>query len=99
MGFLDRIKRILQPPHPAGRYYQFRVKCKRCGEILEGRLDRYNDPSVEYEGDKEVNYCRKVLVGSGPCYQAVEVTFKFDESRNKILEQQVIGGEFLELAQ
>jgi len=96
MGFLDAIKRVLFPPPPAGRYYQFQVKCRRCGEILEGRLDRYNDPSLEYEGETPVNFCRKVLIGSGPCYQAVEVTFKFDESRNKVLERHVSGGEFVE---
>lgn len=96
MGFLDGIKKILLPPTPAGRYYLFQVKCKRCGEILEGRVDRYNEPSEEYEGGKTVNFCRKVLVGSGPCYQVVEVIFKFNESRNKVLERQIMGGEFLE---
>ena len=95
MKFLDGIKRMFFPPVTVDRHYQFYVKCKRCGEILEGRLDRYNDPSLEYEGETPEYFCRKVLVGSGPCYQPVETTFKFDEDRN-VLERQVSGGEFVD---
>ena len=96
MGILDGIKKIFLPPPPFERYYPFHARCRRCGEVLEGRVDRYNELSVEYEGGKPVYYCRKVLMGSGPCYQAVETTFKFDEGRNNVLERQVSGGEFVE---
>jgi hypothetical protein len=93
VSLLDRIYKSLFPPRPPSRYLRFRVKCKRCGEILEGMLDLYNDPSLEFEGETPVYFCRKVLMGSGRCYQPVEVTFKFDESR-KELERQIAGGEF-----
>jgi hypothetical protein len=95
MGFLDKLKRIFSPPSHEGRYHQFQVQCNRCGEMLEGRVDLYNDPSLEFEDDKTIYVGRKVLMGSGPCFQQVETTFKFDESRN-ILEQQASGGEFVE---
>jgi hypothetical protein len=95
MGFLSKLARLFSPPRPAARYYQFQVKCKRCGEVLDGRVDLYNDPSLDFEEEKTVYFCRKGLVGGGPCYQQVEVTFKFDESRN-VLERQVTGGEFVE---
>jgi len=95
MSFFTKLSRLFFPPRPAGRYHRFQVRCKRCGEILEGRIDLYNDPSLEDEGEKPVYFCRKVLMGSGHCYQQVETTFKFDEGR-KILERQVSGGEFIE---
>ncbi len=95
MGFLSKLGKLFSPPRPTSRYYEFQVKCKRCGEILEGRVDLYNDPSEYYEGEKQVYFCRKVLIGGGPCYQQVEVTFKFDESRN-VIERQVAGGEFID---
>ena len=95
MSFLNRIYRLLFPPPPPSRYFRFQVKCKRCGEIVEGTVDLYNDPSLEYEGGPPVYFCRKVLVGSGRCYHPVEVTFKFDENR-KVLERQITGGEFVE---
>jgi hypothetical protein len=94
MGIYAKLGRLLSPPRPAERFYHFRVKCRRCGEILEGRVDLHNDPSLDFESGKEVYFCRKVLVGSGHCYQQVETTFKLDEGR-KILERQVSGGEFM----
>ena len=71
------------------------MKCKRCGELLEGRVDMYNDPSLDYKDEKTIYLCRKVVMGSGHCYQQVEVTFKFDENR-RILDRQAAGGEFVE---
>lgn len=95
MDFLSKLGKLFSPPRPASRYYEFQVKCKHCGEVLDGRVDLYNDPSLDFEEEKIIYFCRKVLIGGGPCYQPVEVTFKFDESRN-VLEQKVVGGEFVE---
>ena len=79
-------------------YYIFKVKCKRCGEILEGRVDVDNDLSVEYEGSGDTYYCRKVLIGDGKnlCYQQIEVGLKFNANR-KLLERRIEqGGDFVE---
>jgi hypothetical protein len=92
---MNLLRRLFSSPRPASRFYQFRVRCKRCGEVLEGRIDLYNDPSLDFEEQKTVYFCRKVLVGGGPCYQQVETTFKFDENRD-LLERQAAGGEFVE---
>ncbi|MBI5354788.1 MAG: hypothetical protein HZB50_19260 [Chloroflexi bacterium] len=79
---------------PEKRYYTFSVKCPRCGEIISGRVDLDNDPSVEYEEGGDVYYARKVLMGDGRCFQRVEVTFKFTRART-LIEQHVTGGEFV----
>lgn len=79
---------------PEKRYYNFSVKCRRCGEVIEGRVDLDNDLSVEYEGDGEVYYSRKVLMGANKCFQRVETEFKFSPART-LIEQQASGGEFV----
>ena len=76
------------------RYYTFQVKCNRCGEILEGRVDLDNDLSIEYEDDQTVYFVRKGLIGNNRCFQQIEVELKFDSSR-QLLEQHVNGGQFI----
>lgn len=76
-------------------YYIFNVKCKRCGEIIEGRIDLKNDLSVEYEDGGDVFYARKVLMGENKCFQRVEVNLKFNSDR-QVIEKDIIGGEFIE---
>jgi len=90
---MNFLKKLFSSQGPTSRYHQFQVKCKRCGEIIDGRVDLFNDPSLDYEGQKPVYICRKVVMGSGHCYQQVEVTFKFDENRN-VLEKTAVGGDF-----
>jgi hypothetical protein len=94
MGVLDKVVKTIFPPRPSSRYYQFQVKCKRCGETFSGKVDLYNEPSQDYEGEKAIYFCRKVLMGSGHCYQQVEATFKFDENRI-LIERMAVGGEFV----
>jgi hypothetical protein len=93
MNFLKKI--FSAPASPASNFYSFAVKCNRCGEIIEGRINLYNDLSVEYEGNKSEYSVRKVLMGSGRCFQQIEVELKFDEPR-KLLEKHVTGGQFVE---
>jgi len=80
---------------PAKRYYTFQVKCNRCGEIIEGRVDLDNDLSIEYEDNREVYYVRKGLLGSGRCFQQIEVEIKFSSTR-AVLEENVQGGKIVE---
>ena len=79
------------------RYYKYRVQCKRCGEVIEGRVDTTNDLSVEYEGKREIYYVRKVLIGNGSnhCYQQIEVGLKFNSDRD-LLEKTIENGTFVE---
>jgi len=94
MGFLKKLFSG-EFAKPEKRYYTFHVKCNRCGEIIEGRVDLDNDLSVEYEGSSNVYYVRKGLMGSGHCFQQIEVTLKFSSSR-AVLEEQIQGGTFVE---
>ncbi|MBI5964561.1 MAG: hypothetical protein HY863_13870 [Chloroflexi bacterium] len=79
---------------PEKRYYVFQVKCRRCGETIEGRVDIDNDLSIEYEDGGDVFHARKVLIGDGKCFQRVEVDLKFSSTR-ELLEKQIGGGEFI----
>jgi hypothetical protein len=82
------------PAKPEKRYYTFSVKCMRCGEVIKGRVDLDNDPSVEYEEGGEAYYARKVLMGKNRCFQRVEVAFKFTPAR-ALVERQITGGDFI----
>ena len=79
---------------PQRHSYTFSVKCRRCGEIIEGRVDLSNDLSVEYEEGGDVYYARKILMGVNKCFQRMEVELKFTSSR-ELLERHVTGGEFI----
>jgi len=76
-------------------YYTFNVKCNRCGEIIEGRVDLDNDLSLEYEDDRSVYFVRKGLMGNNRCFQQIEVKMKFTSTR-ELIEQEVKGGTFVE---
>ncbi len=96
MGFLDKLLKSFSggSPIPA---YPISVRCNRCGEILTARVNMANDLSVEYgpTGNPESYSCRKVLMGSGRCFQSIEVILKFD-SRRSLKEKEVHGGKFVE---
>jgi hypothetical protein len=90
MGFL---KNLFGGARPEKRYYLFKVKCNRCGEIIEGRIDLDNDLSL---GDEGNNYIvRKGLIGNNRCFQRIEVELQFTSDR-KLIEQQAQGGTFVE---
>ena len=93
MGILKKLFTV--PTASKTDFHYFSVKCSRCGELIEGRVNLSNDLSQDYEGNRAVYYGRKVLIGSGHCFQQIEVELKFDPSR-KLLDRQVSGGEFVE---
>ena len=85
------------PAQPSSPFYAFTVQCSRCGETIEGRINLANDLSADYEGDRVVYHVRKVLMGSGLCFQQIEVEFNLDSSR-KVVDRQITGGHFVESA-
>jgi hypothetical protein len=93
---MDFLKKLFSgaPAKHEKRYYTFNVKCKRCGEVIEGRVDLDNDVSL---GDSGVAYfARKVLMGdSGRCFQQIEVVMKFTSTR-ELIEREIQGGTFVE---
>lgn len=86
-------------PRPAKKdFYVFQVRCKRCGEVLEGRVDMDNDLSVEYESGGDSFYTHKVLMGDGKnlCFQQIEVGLKFDSKRKMVERRIESGGDFVD---
>jgi hypothetical protein len=93
---MDFFKKLFSfPSSSTSKFYSFPVKCDRCGEVIDGRINLDNDPSLEFEGSRAVFFIRKVLVGNGSCFQRVEVELKFDET-GKLLEKHASGGKFVE---
>lgn len=97
MGLLKNFLGIFKPRRPAGRFYNLAVKCRRCGEVIRGRVDLLNDLSVEYDEHGKASYfCRKVLMSDGGrCFQSIEVEMTFN-ANHELLQRQVHGGEFVE---
>ena len=95
MGFLKNLFGRGTSAKPEKRYYVFNVKCNRCGEVIEGRVDLDNDLSLEYEDDKSYYIVHKGLIGNNRCFQQVEVEMKFNSDR-QLIEQQAQGGTFVE---
>jgi hypothetical protein len=75
------------------RHYIFHVKCDRCGEIIEGRVDLNNDLSLDYDGDSTVYFVRKGLIGDNRCFQQIGVELKFTPER-QLIERLATGGQF-----
>ena len=94
MGFFKKLFSG-EPAKPEKRYYTFNVKCNRCGEVIEGRVDLDNDLSLEYEGNNAFYMVRKGLIGNNRCFQQIEVEMKFTSERT-LIEQQAQGGKFVE---
>jgi len=93
MGFLKNLFSGGTPAKPDKHYYTFNVKCKRCGEIIEGRVDLDNDLSLKDES--EGLFARKILMGSNRCFQQIEVEMNFTSTR-ELIDQEMQGGTFVE---
>ncbi len=92
MGFLKNLFGGTRA-QPEKHYYTFKVKCRRCGEIIEGRVDLDNDLSLNDAGDGYI--VRKGLIGGNRCFQQIEVEMNFTSTR-ELIDQQIQGGTFVE---
>ena len=99
MGLLKKLADIFNPPQrPDDRSYWLTVQCNRCGEQICSRVDLRNDLSIEYgkgENAGTTYFCRKVLMGTGRCFQQIEVTLTFD-ANHALVDQQISGGKFVD---
>lgn len=96
MSFLKKLSSFFSQPSGDKRSFWLYVQCEKCGEILKGRVDLYNDLSIQYgeSGGGNTYYCRKVFVGSNRCYRPIEVELTFDKNR-KLVNEEITGGEFV----
>jgi hypothetical protein len=76
--------------------YWVYARCEKCGEPLRARVDLRNDLSAQFGERREetIYFCRKVIVGSGKCYNQVEVRLTFDARRNPV-KREIEGGAFI----
>ena len=99
MSLLQRILNVFSGGSGTGgsMLYPVKVKCNRCGEILTATVNLANDLSVEYgsTGSPQSYSCRKIVQGSGRCFQTIEVVLHFDSHRT-LKEKEIHGGTFME---
>lgn len=93
---LNILKKLFSNPGTTSNLYQFSVKCNRCGEIIQGKVNTDYELSLETDERGTAFYiCRKVLIGNAHCYQQVEVILKFDENRH-LIDKRLTGGQFVD---
>ena len=73
-------------------FYIFSVTCDRCGETIPGKVNLNNDLSLDDQGGY---YVRKVLMGSGHCFQQIQMEFWFSSTK-EVTDKQIEGGKFVE---
>lgn len=98
MGFFKKLGGFFSPRASvdAASYY-VKVKCNRCGEEIQARINLFNDLSIEYDdfGNFSMYLCHKVIVGNQRCYQPMDIVLKFD-SKRRLMEKEITGGKFVE---
>jgi hypothetical protein len=96
---LEKLAALLTPKGAGDAAYAYwlHVQCDRCAEKIRTRIDLRNDPSIRYgETDRDTIYfCRKAIMGSGRCFQQIEVELTFD-ARRRLIDQQIQGGKFID---
>jgi hypothetical protein len=99
MSLLQRILKVFSGGSGMGgsMLYPVKVKCNRCGEFLTAKVNLANDLSVEYgsSGSPQSYSCRKIVQGSGRCFQTIEVVLHFDSHRT-LKEKEIHGGTFVD---
>jgi hypothetical protein len=98
MSLFDKLRRTLggtAAGSPQDEFYEVRVRCRRCGELLATRINLLNELSLDDSGDSY--RVRKLITGSGQnrCFARVEVWLNFDLNR-QLLSKEAVGGDFVE---
>lgn len=99
MGLFKRLSSLFSPAPRTntGREYWIHVKCNRCGEEINNRIDLWNELSWTDpdSGDKSAFTSRKVVMGAGKCFQQIEVNLAFNSNR-KVIHREISGGTFID---
>ena len=92
MGFFDSLKSIFAAGGGDADALWIYVRCKRCGEVIKTRIDLRSSLSMADAGGYVAN---KTLIGGGQlCFQRIEVTLHFNESR-QLVDREITFGEFI----
>jgi hypothetical protein len=95
MSIIKKLSNLFSSP-PKTNAYGVTVKCSRCDELIQTRINLQNDLSVDFEsGGKPTYYCRKVLMGEGYCFQRVEIELIFDANKH-LVNREISGGQFID---
>jgi hypothetical protein len=92
---MNLLKKLLgggasRPSDPSGMYYY--VRSNRTGEVIQVRLNRENDLSLE--DDEQGYFVRKMIVGQ-KSFDRMEAEFHFDRTR-RFISCDVTGGTMVE---
>ena len=90
MGFLNALKSVFSGGQTDHAYWVY-VRCNRCGEAIKTRIDLRNDLSLQDDGNYIV---RKVLMGSGHCFERIDVALTFN-SRRQVVDRSIQRGAFI----
>ncbi len=76
--------------------YPISARCNRCGEVISARVNLHHDLSLlDERGPGGSAYLsRKTLVGSGHCFQRIELALYFDRDR-RLVHHEIDGGELV----
>ena len=76
MGFFKKLSDFFSASGKPGEMVMWvSVKCHRCGDIIQARIDLRNELSVQYQdGGQTTYFCRKELMSDkGLCFQRIEI--------------------------
>lgn len=95
MGFFDSLKSLFRGGNSFGEQnqpvYWLYVRCRKCGEVINTRVDLLNNLSQNDEGGYTVS---KTLVGNHLCFERIEVVLTFDENR-RLVSRDISRGDFI----
>lgn len=96
MNILRQVANLFAGKSPVsgdvGLYYF--VKCNRCGEVIQVRINPMNDLSAADDGHGL--FTRKTIVGRR-CYNRIEAEFNYDSNR-KLTNTEISGGTLVDKA-
>ncbi len=95
MGLLDWLGNLFSSGERQDAYW-VHVRCAECGELLRTRVDLSHDLTAQYDSNDRTEgyFTRKALIGSGPCFNQVDVEIQFDAHRRPV-DHQIQGGELI----
>lgn len=99
MSIFEQVKNFFSPSSKSNEMVLLlAVKCQRCGDIIQTRINLRNDLSAEYDDRGQPTYfCRKELMSSkGLCFQRIEIELTFDANRH-LIHKEARGGIFVDL--